>query len=70
MEPSNLLTVCITAFAAVFLLLALLALIMRAITAVFSYDQGTGDAAIVAAISSTMSALYPGTHVTNVEEIK
>jgi hypothetical protein len=70
MEPSGLLLVCISAFVAVFLVLALLALIMRVITALFTFSASGGDPAVVAAITSTMSALYPGTHITNVEELK
>lgn len=68
MASANLLIVCVSAFAAVFLILAVLALVMRLITSVFPHRAGGVDAAFVAAITSTMSSIYPGSQITNIEE--
>lgn len=70
MGSVELLTVCLVAFAAVFILLSLLALIMRAIVAIFPQRKATGDPTIYAAISTTYQSLYSGTIVTRIEEIK
>jgi len=69
--PSNeLLLVCLSAFVVVFFLLAMLALVMRLIMAVFPEKILQSDSAYVAAIASVMSTLFPGTKITKVEEIK
>ena len=70
MHSNELLMICISAFAAVFVLLAILALLMRLIIVVFPEKKGVGDAAVVAAVTTVMQTLYPGTKVTKVEEIK
>ena len=70
MHSPDLLTICISAFAAVFSLLAVLALIMRLITFVFVDKESGADAALIAAVTSTMSTLYPGARISNIEEIK
>ena len=70
MQSAELVTICISAFLAVFVLLAILALVMRLIIVVFPHKEATADAAMVAAVSAVMSNLYPGTKVTKVEEIK
>ena len=70
MESANLLLICASAFAAVFLLLAVLWLLMRLITAVFPQQAMVADAAYVAAITAAVASLYPGTQVTKVEERK
>lgn len=70
MGPHNLVMICASAFAAVFLLLAFLSLVMRIIITVFPQKSSQGDAAMLAAVAATVSAIYPGTKITRVEEIK
>jgi len=70
LESLDLLLICISAFVSVFCLLAGLALVMRIIIFVFPQKEAAVDAAMIAAITSTVSALYPGTSITKVEEIK
>jgi hypothetical protein len=67
-EP-NLLTLCGTAFLAVFVLLALLALVIRLITWFFPERAAMDDAALVAAISAAMATVVPGGRVTRIEEV-
>lgn len=69
--PSNdLLLVCLSAFVAVFSLLAMLAIVMRLIMAVFAEKIVQSDSAYVAAIASVTTTLFPGTKITKIEEIK
>lgn len=72
MDP-NLLLVCLSSFIAVFVLLALLALVMRGLMAVFPErtpaDDGT-DPVVLAAVTTAASAAFPGMRVTSVEEDK
>lgn len=70
MQSTELFTICISAFLAVFTLLTVLALIMRLIIVVFPARKITGDTAMIAAVTTVMHSLYPGTKVTKVEEIK
>ena len=70
MESFNLLGICAVAFVAVFLLLSILALIMKAIIVVFPQKAAGVDAVVVAAVSSVVSIVYPGTRITRIEEIK
>ena len=67
---SELVFICISAFAAVFVLLAVLAAIQRLIIIIFPYKEPAIDATVLAAISSVASSVYPGTKVTNIKEIK
>ncbi len=69
MNSIDLVTICIVAFIGVFLLLSILAVIMRLIIAVFpERATGTGEA-ILAVISTTYKTHYPGTIITRVEEV-
>ena len=70
MASVDLLMICVVAFAAVFVLLSVLAVLMRTIVSIFPEKTPTGDAAVVAAISSSYQALYPGTKVSRIEEIR
>ncbi len=70
MQSPELFTICISAFLAVFVLLAVLALVMRIIIVVFPSRKIGSDAAMVAAVTTVMQSVYPGTKVTKVEEIK
>jgi Na+-transporting methylmalonyl-CoA/oxaloacetate decarboxylase gamma subunit len=77
-------SICITAFAAVFLLLAFLAAAMRGITEVFPFKQGDKpmkitkpavavgriDTTLVAAITRAVNVTYPGTKILHIEEEK
>jgi hypothetical protein len=68
MGSADLLMVCISAFSAVFVLLALLALAMRGLIAVFPEKIASTDAALLAALTSVVSAVFPGSRITKVEE--
>jgi hypothetical protein len=67
MTEPDLLVICTAAFTAVFLLLSLLALMMRLLITLFPEEQGI-DAAMLAAVSAVTSSAFPGMHVTNIEE--
>ena len=68
METTSLVTICLTSFLAVMLLLSLLALIMRGITIIFPPKDD--DDAVIAAISSTYQSHFPGTRITKIGEQK
>jgi hypothetical protein len=70
MESINLLVICALAFGAVFILLIVLAAVMRLILSVFPERMRESDSALIAAVTSLASTLYPGTLITKVEEIK
>jgi hypothetical protein len=71
MDLGALVIVCIAAFAAVFVLLSLLAAIMRLILAAFpQIDRQVADAAVIAAVSTVVTNLYPRTRITKIEEIE
>jgi uncharacterized membrane protein len=64
----DLLTICISAFVAVFLLLTVLAILMRLITAIFPSPEKKTDAALISAITTTYQTIYPNTKITKIEE--
>ncbi len=64
----NLFSACGIAFGAVFLLLTILAGMMRLITFIFPERQSTVDQHVVAAIASAVASVYPGSRVTKIEE--
>lgn len=68
MIATNLLLVCAAAFSVVFSVLALLAAAMRLITILFPERVPAPDGAVLAAISSAVAVLVPGTRVTRIEE--
>jgi hypothetical protein len=70
MESLSLLAICVSAFIGVFLLLSILALVMRLIIVAFPERGGRDDAAMVAAVTAVLQTIYPGTKVSKVEEIK
>ena len=70
MGSSDLVFICISAFLAVFALLSVLAVVMRIIFVLFPEKESGIDAVVVAAITSTVSAIYPGTRITKIEETK
>ncbi len=70
MGSGDLVFICISAFLAVFVLLSVLAVVMRIILVLFPEKESGTDAVVVAAITSTVSAIYPGTRITKIEETK
>ena len=70
MGSLDLVYICASAFAAVFLLLTVLAIMMRVIIALFPPKDITSDAAVIAAIASVAASVYPGTKISKVEELK
>ncbi len=67
----ELLVICVSAFFAVFLLLSFLALVIRLLTMACPEEVAVGtDTAVIAAVTTAVSVLYPGTMVTKVEEIR
>jgi hypothetical protein len=69
MEPNVLLS-CILSFLAVFILLGILALLIRIVSELFPAKTQVDDAAIVAAIQTASAFKYPGARVTRIEEIR
>ena len=70
MSSPDLLSICGTAFIGVFILLAVLAVLMRLMLYIFPEKEASIDAAVIAAISTAVGMVYPGTKVTKVEEEK
>ena len=69
MEFPELVSVCISAFIVVFIILTALALFMRLIIILFP-DKPDDDKAVYAVIASVMNSIYPGTKITKIEEVK
>jgi len=73
MDSNQLLFICLSSLLAVFVLLTLLAFVMRILVAVFPETLeklAKSDAALLAAVSATVTSMYPGSRVTRVEEEK
>ncbi len=70
MNPPDLLVICTSAFVAVFLLLSFLAVVMRVLIRVFPQKAMGIDSATIAAVTAAAAYAFPGTKVTNVEEIR
>jgi len=70
MESYELITICTSAFIAVFVILSLLALLMRLIIVIFPSKEVKEDTAVIAAITTVVNKFYPGTKITKVEEVK
>ena len=70
MEYPDLLSVCISAFIVVFIILTVLALFMRFMIILFPDKSADADQAVFAAIATTFSRIYPGTKITKIEELK
>ena len=68
MPEVNLLTVCGAAFLTVFVLLFILAIVIRLTTLAFPPRDETDSAALIAAISGAVATVYPGARVTRIEE--
>ncbi|HSL22272.1 MAG TPA: hypothetical protein VK886_12110 [Vicinamibacterales bacterium] len=52
-----------------FILLAVLAIGMRAITIIFTERHAGADAAVIATIAASVAAISPGARVVQIEEI-
>ena len=70
MESYELVSICLSAFIAVFLILSILAVFMRLITELFSVEDTKEDSAIIAALTTIVNHNYPGTKITKIEESK
>lgn len=70
MEDPNLLLICLSALLAVFIILSVLALVMRLIIAIFPEKILKSDSAVFAAVASVIANFYPGTKISKIEEIK
>ncbi len=68
-EPSVLI-VCIMAFIAVILVLSLLAVLFALLTRLFPAETEGMDAGVVAAINTAAAAAYPGSRITEIEEVR
>jgi len=66
----SLLGICLWAAVAVFILLSVLAVVMRLILWAFPAPEPGTDAAVVAAIAAAVERAYPGTVVTSIEEVR
>ena len=67
MATPELIPVCLAALVAVFALLVSLAIGMRLITWLFPESE-SDEPEMYAAIAATYSSLYPGAHITKIEE--
>ncbi len=70
MTLSDLLVISGTALIAVFLLLTILALIMRLIVFIYPEKDHGIDGAIIAAITTAYKSLYPTTKIAEIKEAK
>jgi hypothetical protein len=68
MNEPNLLVISLFAFTAVFLLLAVLAVIMYGLTVAFPEKPDDGDGALLSAIVAAAAQAHPGLRVIHVEE--
>jgi hypothetical protein len=71
MPTPNLLVICGVAFLVVFVVLAVLAAVMRGLMLLFPEPDEAADGiepALVAAITEAVTAAYPGTQITRIEE--
>ena len=69
METINVFSCCIYSFLAVFILLGVLALLIKLVDALFP-ETGKDDGAAVAAVHAVIGLSFPGARVTNMEEIQ
>ena len=70
MEISVLVSICVSALFAVFIVLLLLAILMRLIIVAFPEKRANGDLGIYAALAATYSSIYQELKITKIEEIK
>lgn len=70
MQSPDILSVSLSAFVAVFLILSVLAAIMQLIIGLFPTKSADDDWAVYSAVISAHSAIYPGKKITKIEEVK
>jgi hypothetical protein len=70
METVNILESCALSFLAVFILLSILAIVIRLVTTFLPERVAQTDAALIAAIHVAVAAACPEARVTRIEEIK
>ena len=70
MAEQNMLFVCVFAFVAVFVVLSLLAAIMRLLMMVYPEKSPGPDATMASAITQAAERAFPGTRVTKIEEAR
>jgi hypothetical protein len=68
MEIPELLVICGIAFLVVFIILAVLAFVMRLIMLVFPKKVAGADSAMIAAVVAVVQTIFPGTKITKLEE--
>ena len=67
MEVIKLYLICGVAFLIDFLILAILALLMRIIILIFPEKIAGADTAMIAAVTTAVQSLFPGTKITKIE---
>ncbi len=67
MEGNELYLICGIAFLVVFLILAILAALMRIILLIFPEKRPGVDAAMIVAVTTAVQNLFPGTKITKIE---
>ena len=70
MQSTDLVVICSVAFLMVFVILAILALLMKLIILIFPEKKAVTDAAVIAAITAAVQTVYPGRKLTKIEERK
>ena len=68
MPETNILSMCLTAFVSVFVLLLSLALCIRLIRLLFPERESDDDAVLAAAIATVVASVYNGARVTSIQE--
>jgi hypothetical protein len=68
MDSANLFVISTVGYIIAFVVLGVLAIMMRLITLLFPERKEPGDAALIAAVTATHQALFPGVTVTKIEE--
>ncbi len=67
MSPAEFTLICGSAFLWVFLILCLLALLMRLLVRIFPAVESGPDPAVAAALTTVLQVIFPGTKVTKIE---
>lgn len=70
MEIPEVYVICAIAFLVVFLILAILAFVMRIIMLAFPEKKAGADSAMIAAVMAAVQTIFPGMKITKLEERK
>jgi len=70
METTELYMICGIAFLVVFIILVLLAFLMRIVMHIFPEKVAEIGPAMIAAVAATVQTIFPGTKMTKLEEKK